>query len=82
MIAEDFRIWSPRRPEAVPDLVAFVRPDQRDMGTAAIVAPTADSEAEVHDLWLSTAAAIAAPAALIALPDQISLWSVGAVHGQ
>ncbi len=78
LLAEDFPVWSPRKPIATPDLVAFVRPDQRDMGTAAIVAPIAESEGEVQDLWLSTAAAIAAPAALIALPDQVTLWSVSA----
>lgn len=78
LIAEDFPIWSPRKPVEIPDLVAFVRPDQRDMGTAAIIAPTADSVAEVQDRWLSTAAAIAAPAALIAMPDQVTLWSIGA----
>jgi hypothetical protein len=78
LIAEDFPVWSPRRPVAVPDLVTFVHPDQRTMATAAIIAPVAESEREVLDLWLSAASAIAAPAALIALPDRVSLWSIGA----
>ena len=77
LIAEDFPVWSPRRPVATPDLVTFVSPGQRTLATAAIIAPVAESEGEVRDLWLSTAAAIAAPAALIALPDQLSLWSIG-----
>lgn len=78
LIAENFPIWSPRRPLTRPDLVSFVHPDQHTMATAAILAPVAESEREVRELWLSTAAAIAAPAALIALPDHISLWSIGA----
>ena len=78
LVAENFPIWAPRKPVTVPDFVSFVRPDQRTMATAAIVAPVVESEAELRDLWLSSAAAIAAPAALIALPEQVSLWSIGA----
>lgn len=78
LIAENFPVWSPRRPLATPDLLTFVHPEQRTMATAAILAPVAESEGEIRELWLSTAAAIAAPAALIALPDHVSLWSIGA----
>ena len=78
LVAENFPIWAPRKPVSFPDFVSFVRPDQRTMATAAIVAPVVDSEREVRDLWLSSAAAIAAPVALIALPEHVSLWSIGA----
>ena len=77
LVVPSYSVWpldnhSPLR----PDFVAFARPDQRDIGTSAIVASTAESEDEFMR-WVEAAVAIAAPAALIALPDRLSLWAVG-----
>jgi N-6 DNA Methylase len=77
LIADDFQVWVTRSIKIAPDLVAFARSDQRDMTTSAILATVSDSEDEIRSRWLGAATALAAPAALIALPESFSLWQVG-----
>ncbi|WP_179279983.1 HsdM family class I SAM-dependent methyltransferase [Actinacidiphila glaucinigra] len=59
-------------------LVAFTEADQQDLSTSAIMASVADHEDEIRSLWLRAASSLATPAMLIALPDRLSLWNVGA----
>ena len=77
-IVDDFQVWISQSVTVSPDLVAFVRSDQRDMTTSAIVATVSDSEEEITARWLGAASALAAPIALIALPERFSVWQVGA----
>ncbi|MEV4007739.1 N-6 DNA methylase, partial [Actinomadura sp. NPDC049753] len=47
-----------------------------DMSTAAVVAEIVDSVREIRQHTLPNAVALAAPVALVALPDTLSLWAV------
>jgi hypothetical protein len=76
-IAERFPIWLPGQDVVRADYVAFTHPDQRDMSTSAIVAQVVDGQDDIRNRWLPAAAALAAPAILIALPDRIVAWTSG-----
>lgn len=76
-IAERFPIWLPGQDVVRADYVAFTNPDQRDMSTSAIVAQIVDGHDDIRSRWVPAAAALAAPAVLIALPDRISVWTSG-----
>lgn len=76
LISEDFPIWVSTAHFARPDLVAFSRRDQKDMTTSAIVASVVESEDEIRSVWLDAAAALAAPALVVALPTRLSVWKV------
>jgi N-6 DNA Methylase len=76
-IAERFPIWLPGRDIIRADYVAFTNPDQRDMSTSAIVAQVVDGPDDIRSRWVPAAAALAAPAVLIALPDRIAAWTSG-----
>ena len=73
-IAENFPIWVPGKETIWADYVAFTRPDQQDMSTSAIVAQVIDDEADLRERWLPAAAALAAPAVLVAEAEQITAW--------
>jgi N-6 DNA Methylase len=74
-IVEDFPIWLPGRGTLKANYVAFTRSDQQDMSTSAIVAQVIDQSAEIRGSWLPAAAALAAPAVLVAEPDRITVWN-------
>jgi hypothetical protein len=76
-IAERFPIWLPGQEIIRADYVAFTHPEQRDMSTSAIVAQVVDGQEDIHNRWIPAAAALAAPAVLIALPDRIAAWTSG-----
>ncbi|WP_433479751.1 N-6 DNA methylase [Spirillospora sp. CA-142024] len=76
LLSENFRVWSPELGVSPADIVAFTRADQQDMSTAAIVAEIVESIDEIHQRTLPNAVALAAPVALVALPDTLSLWAV------
>src|SRR5574342_702484 len=60
------------------DLAAFVRTDQHDISTSAIVALLVDEEADIRRRWIRVATDLATPAMLVALPERLSLWSIAA----
>jgi SAM-dependent methyltransferase len=73
---EDYPIRLSRSTIIRADIAAFVRPEQRDMSTAAIMGALAESDEEIRSTWLPAATWIAAPAALFVLPDRVALWRV------
>ncbi len=75
-IAERFPLWAPGLAREVKraDFVAFTHSEQRDISTSAILAQVVDVPDEVPSIWLPAAADIGAPAALIALPETLTLW--------
>jgi hypothetical protein len=76
-IVAEFPIWLPGQDTIRADYVAFTNPDQKDMSTSAIVAQVVDGQDDIQRRWLPAAAALAAPAVLVALPDRIAAWASG-----
>jgi predicted RNA methylase len=74
LVREDFPIWLGSSIETV-NFACFGQPEPMDMTTSTIIGHTLPS-GSTTDTTIAAARAIACPAAVIAFPDVIELWSV------